>query len=669
MNMGRLFTAAAIIAGTAKERCNMMRNIAAVGTIVAFLGASALGDYIDHDFDTGFTGGGTALAGQNDWAGDATVLVTTDSTDGETDEAVSMPAGTAVSNNIAQSPAKAWSEFRILPAFGVQPSGTPATNDASCLFYFTAEGFLAIYNADIGDWQTCDTNVWGAAVTSLTNTPNEMAEIAVYQNFTAEEAVFFVNGVVVAQDIPFPDPGDDGNYNHVRFQNQDNTALIDDVRVQTSYDNLRLAANTDGNGLNGLSDAAEADAYGYVGRTLYVDTTGDPAPHFATIADAVAVARDLDVISIDASYAGTTEAITVDNNAGELTHLRFTGAGYTIASLILNDGVDVTFNGNVQVTGDLTASGASTIALASGVALDVDGVLALNDGGASVTVASSGSLTAGDLNMVSDSSVAVTSGDFSGETAEITMTGTFTIDGGDWGSATLVAQDLTHEEFFNTYADQQKVNKLLPFGWGASSDDVVVQKAAYNAANDTGIGAIYLPNGTTASNLVNGAGHNKVWTDYYLRPASGVSPSDTPETDGRSFISYVDTNENLVVWNGSAWYPLVNNVSQGTASTLSSDSFTRVTIFQNFTDKEAAVFIGGTLAAQMVPFPDDVDVNVYSSLAIHNQDGEAYLDTVTIRSDTFPTGLTDNDNDGTNDGEEIQNYGRVDVPGTLFKFS
>lgn len=576
----------------------------------------SFGGYVTDDF----TGGtqGSDINGNDGWSAPSGVIYS--------NSAMYLPSSSGATNAVNESPGSAWTDFDITPALGIGPS-SPPTNTASTLFYFDATGNIVIWD---DAWVTCTNDVWGNTVSPISAGDN--VRISIYQNYAKDTFALFRNERCLVQDVDFPS-GDQSTYTSFAIQNADSNAVVDYVRVQTSA--YTASSN---NNHNAVADITEMNNNGYVARTLYVPGTGTQ-PSFSTIQLAADAARDGDQISVaSGSYA---ENVTVTNA------IAFVGSAFTINGLTIND--DVTFGTNVTAT-TLTV-------------------------GNNATITTGYNITNTTLNMVAGTYIKVTTGVFHNNA--LSMDGTFTIDGGnwhDWGGSGILAQSLPFSDDFDSYANNSSITNYGLYGWGASSNTVVVQSSESYSGK-----ALYLPDGTMASNKIDHA-TGAVWVEYFIRPALGAQPSSSDATE-KSFMSYVNTNGNMVIYDGSAWSECANVLGSsgdfnGPAPTpLASNQFRRVAIYEDFTAAKCALFIDSgdnanlQLVAQKVPFPGtQASLN---SFVIKNSDNKAYIDNITI-STTRPTGFDDLDGDGMNDGEEISINGSTLIypngKKTIFKF-
>ena len=99
---------------------------------------------------------------------------------------------------------------------------------------------------------------------------------------------------------------------------------------------------------------------------------------------------------------------------------------------------------------------------------------------------------------------------------------------------------------------------------------------------------------------------------------------------------------------------------------MTTDTFVRLTVHQDFSRREFAVFLDGALLLDSQPFVSGG--SAYSSFQVHNASGTAYLDDVRITT-TLPDWMTvDLNGNGVPDAYEIQQFGSLRVTGVIYLF-
>ncbi len=759
----------------------MKRLIAVVGVFAMSVAVAAASGFFEdpENFGTGFTDNQALTGGR--WSS-VSVVVTNASNIGFTNDwAAYFLEGSVATNKIEVSgpnPARVWTDFRIKPALGAEPSEVPA--GAQAVFFFDDAGYIQY--RDGLDWVAATNNIFGTSVTAVPE--DTWVRVSVFQDYGTDKYAIMLEDIVIAQDVNFVG-GASSAYDSFVVMNQDGTAYLDELRVHNS---LPSGLNTDLSPYT-LADAAELDQFGYVARTLAVDPdhAGAPAPKFATITaaldawrtrDEITVVEEtyvenvtvpsgvvltlpagtvidgsltvavggqviaqgtLDVASLDVSgtltAAGTLTVVgaleiaaggTVTTGTGfdviagstDIAGTLTVGGALTVAGpLGIAQGGIVNTTGNVaaastSIAGTLTvggtlgvtgefgvaATGSVTLSGDAGVGSGLFGGLVTLDGTVSLTVTNSlafdnngttsvtnavlnlganGTLIADPITMEESTEIVSTGGTLE---SSLKLTGTYTIAGINWGkSAADAPQTLPFTDDFERYLNGQVVQNLGLFGWDADSATVMVT----NSYAAVGQKSVILPDGTELSLNISGVGHPRVWTDFYIRPSFGVGPGEAPDTAGKGFMSFVDNEGDLNVWVGGAepeWRALNTIVAPEAlgdfTNQFSTAAFTRVSVFQNFEDKQFAVFVGATnLVGMELNFPDASAVNVYDSFMVSNDGGSAYLDGMrVIATLPFSSGdpIVDTNDNGMDDREEIHWFGNLEsfegIKRTIFRF-
>jgi hypothetical protein len=367
---------------------------------------------------------------------------------------------------------------------------------------------------------------------------------------------------------------------------------------------------------------------------------------------------------VPAEYGSITGALA-EAQAGD--RIVVSNGAYA-GSLVLSSGValigtnmtgsatNLTVDGTLTVeTGSVSvASGAFTVT--GQVTVAADGVLAFSN-----TVVSLGGLTIG-----AGASVQIVNGTLTAN--GVTVSGTFTLDE-NWG-ASVKAMPINFTDGFESYGVGSPLASLMSLGWGASSAGVIVTNPASLPAGSTR--AVLLPADQLITNRIDseGSGLTNVWTDFYISEAQHVAevPAVAYTNGGPSVLCYIDTNGWLVVFNRDVggWDICSNAVSSADAP-RATDTWARVTWFQNFETTNAAFFLNGILVREQVPFVDWRPQ--YGGLKVDGGSASLYLDSVKIWTNR-PSDLTsDGNNDHVPDADEIVLYGMVRVYpcGSIFK--
>jgi len=211
-------------------------------------------------------------------------------------------------------------------------------------------------------------------------------------------------------------------------------------------------------------------------------------------------------------------------------------------------------------------------------------------------------------------------------------------------------------EGFESYAPGTPLTNLAASGWGASTTGVVVETGIATQ----GVNAAYLPPVTTVTNTLTAVAIPKVWTDCYLRETNHTTDSTFPFPDTNTAVMvFLNTNGYVVLYNSNRWDVCSNDAWNVAVPATSTGAWARVSVYENFTNSQAAVFVNERLVRQQVPFIGAVAA--YTQFQLDSgSSAEAYLDAVTIS--TNPPALAgDWDGDGTPDVAEVDLFGNVDT--------
>ena len=583
--------------------------------------AACQAGYIDHNFDgPPFTNGATFVTPVLQWQASTAGVAVVNTKAASGSQSVFVPGGAALSNVVAvTNPVVVWTDIRVAPCLG-EESDLSVTSGVTTVQYFGTNGYLNVWTGS--GWQACSNDVWGQPVAQVTN--GVFVDLSIYQNFTSQKAALLLNDQVVIQDLPFLTPSP--NYNAFKMGGAYGDAWLDDAYIQATYDPARLTHDRNG---DGISDGNELQTYGYVARTLYVGA-GPGCPRYDTIQAALNAWRARDSLYV---YAGQyAEDVTVASNV-TVGGQAFTNSG----SLTIGAGLTVAFQ-------NATAWSNVTI-------------------GANAQVAFNQVLTCSNLSVSAGATATFSGGRLLVPPSGVDMTGTFSITH-TWGTQATVGLDFVDD--FELYAADTQVANLGFRGWGASGTDLLV-KAAQGVA---GSKAVVVPDAAVLSNRLTSVGQPKIWTDFTVRPVLGEAPTGVI-TNNYTSLCFVDTNGFLNVWNAGTWAVCSRFVDGSAVPAMTTDSYTRVTLFLNFGNHLSALFVDSKLVYEKVPFPAGAAIPSYTSFRAESTRGDTYLDNIRI-STNYPADLlsVDLDNDGIPDVLEIQNYDslRVWPQGNVFKF-
>jgi len=186
--------------------------------------------------------------------------------------------------------------------------------------------------------------------------------------------------------------------------------------------------------------------------------------------------------------------------------------------------------------------------------------------------------------------------------------------------------------------------------WGADVASIVVTTdEAQSGANSVDINS-----GTISNNVDEASPSGVVWTEFYLIPNLGDEPSSVSAAGNH--VHYYDTNATLNVYVSAAFVQITEDIHGNALSAVSTTSFNRISIYQNFNTSTSAVLLNGAVILQDVLFPGTS--TSYDSFEVQNTKApSAYLDTYSVGT-TVPSSSDGNGN-GTDDAQELNDNGYV----------
>jgi hypothetical protein len=152
---------------------------------------------------------------------------------------------------------KVWTDFWLCAAQGAEPA-SPATGDASALFYMTTNGFLAVYSQAGAEFIEASVNAAGDAVTPVET--NTWTRISVFTQYDTDKAAIFMNDELLFEELDFPSLGATA-YSLFSVESVDNDATLDDMFI-TFIRPTDLLGDVDG---DDRPDSAEIQLYGNIG--------------------------------------------------------------------------------------------------------------------------------------------------------------------------------------------------------------------------------------------------------------------------------------------------------------------------------------------------------------------------------------------------------------------
>jgi len=251
--------------------------------------------------------------------------------------------------------------------------------------------------------------------------------------------------------------------------------------------------------------------------------------------------------------------------------------------------------------------------------------------------------------------------------------GTITVNGTDYSGtfvidrslpAGIMPSPLPFSDGFESYPDTSLLAWMGASGWAASNaSDAVVQSATVHA----GARAVRVANTATVSqSITNSAGVRRVWTQTWLRPALGDRGAWLTNNTASVRLCF-ETNGYVSLYS-NGWVVCSNDFWGGSVPGITPGRWVQLAVFQDYSNRESAVFLDGRLLRQKVPFANSN--SRFSQFATSSTLGSSFVDDVSIAS-SVPTDLLgyDGDGDGVADALELQQYGTVLWwPGTVVRF-
>lgn len=193
------------------------------------------------------------------------------------------------------------------------------------------------------------------------------------------------------------------------------------------------------------------------------------------------------------------------------------------------------------------------------------------------------------------------------------------------------------------YAAGTPVQSLTNEGWDASSASIQVQTNIVCA--DTS--AVVVPQATALTNWITGA-MTKVWTDFHVMMESNNDTTAVAATSNAVINVFLDRQGYLEVFDRqSGWLALSNAVRGTPVTAFTNGQWGRLTLFQDYTTNQCAVFLDGILLKERLTFVSNR--TACSRFRIEGgSTSSSYLDNFSM-TESVPTGLAD--------GAEIGTYG------------
>lgn len=196
---------------------------------------------------------GLGFAGWGSSGTNASIVTGHDHTLAGAGKSLELQPVSSVSNRIASSAGRVWTDFYLLANRGAVPADAPvsASTFSACV---DTNGWLVV--ATSNSWVTCSNYYDNTAAVPLST--SALSRVTVFQDLTNHQFSVFVEGKLLREQLPFPSGSGVSVYGRLVVRNLDGTAYVDDLEIKTSLPS-NLPGDLDG---DGIPDAAEIDRYG-----------------------------------------------------------------------------------------------------------------------------------------------------------------------------------------------------------------------------------------------------------------------------------------------------------------------------------------------------------------------------------------------------------------------
>ena len=211
------------------------------------------------------------------------------------------------------------------------------------------------------------------------------------------------------------------------------------------------------------------------------------------------------------------------------------------------------------------------------------------------------------------------------------------------------------EDFDSGYAEGEFLNDKN--GWSSPVDNTVF----ITNINAQGNLSMYVGTDYVVSNVFDGAKCTNLWIDFFTKPTLWMMTN--PAVDARACSQfYFNSSSNVVAYDGNVgWVVLATNAVDFAATKIIPTNFTRVTIFQYYSNNTWALMINGVLMRSGMKMPNQLGRIGLNGFSISNS---TYMDTITIGTNV-PAITTDLDSDGMADTWELSYFRGINVQGWI----
>ena len=238
----------------------------------------------------------------------------------------------------------------------------------------------------------------------------------------------------------------------------------------------------------------------------------------------------------------------------------------------------------------------------------------------------------------------------------------------------LAGEGMAAEFVWDNFESYGVGTSLSGQGNWTASPSVILTNNMYG--NPTNMAA--LPPNAIATNAVGmpPGSPGKIWTDFLLDETVRVEPASLPLVESNTVMMVgMTTGGFAVVYNtaSNGWDICTNDARGGALSGLAAGAWARLSVCEDFSRQQVALFLNGRLLRQGIPFITNQTITSYGRVTFSSGVASTgYVDDVYVSNAVPPTlaaqslsSTTDINGDGLVDAVEIMQYGAIakTVPG------
>jgi hypothetical protein len=204
------------------------------------------------------------LMGFFGWAAsDDSVVVQTNQA--QSGRAAEVPAQTVLSSSVAAPPASnAWIEcyYRDTARIPYEWLATlEADTNTTVMLFLTTNGYVTVYNPDLGGWDVCSNDAWGVSVTKVAD--GAWPRITINRDLARGQAAVFLDGRLLRQELKFVSASPAGSFRVELDAGESESTWFDTYSVRPTAAGI-VSEDRDE---DGSPDALEIDQFGNTSRS------------------------------------------------------------------------------------------------------------------------------------------------------------------------------------------------------------------------------------------------------------------------------------------------------------------------------------------------------------------------------------------------------------------